>query len=96
MDNACKWARASVMVGGGARPGGTLTLWVEDDGPGLSPEDRARVVARGTRLDESVPGSGLGLDIVSEIAVLYGGTLNLDAAPGGGLRAVLDLPAAES
>lgn len=96
MDNACKWARAGVSVGGRAAPDGKLTLWVEDDGPGLKPEDRARALARGGRLDESVPGSGLGLDIVSEIAALYGGGLALDAGAQGGLRAVLELPAAES
>jgi signal transduction histidine kinase len=49
-------------------------------------------MARGARLDESVPGSGLGLAIVQELAALYGGQLRLDAAPAGGLRAVLDLP----
>ncbi len=96
MDNACKWARGCVIVGGAVAPDGKLALWVEDDGPGLRPEDRARALARGGRLDETVPGSGLGLDIVSEIAALYGGGLALDAGAKGGLRAVLELPAAES
>ena len=96
MDNACKWARTSVIVGAAPTPGNTIALWVEDDGPGLKPEDRARALARGGRLDESMPGSGLGLDIVSEIAALYGGGLVLDAGPEGGLRAVLELPAAKS
>ncbi len=96
MDNACKWTRSCVIVGGAAAPDGKLALWIEDDGPGLRPEDRARALARGGRLDESVPGSGLGLDIVSEIAALYGGGLALDAGAKGGLRAVLELPAAES
>ena len=52
-----------------------LILTVEDDGPGLSPEERARVGTRGERLDESVPGSGLGLAIVRDISKLYGGFL---------------------
>ncbi|MFT5540416.1 MAG: signal transduction histidine kinase [Alphaproteobacteria bacterium] len=93
MDNACKWARQRVAITARAE-GGRLIIIVEDDGPGLAPEDRARVLARGTRLDETVPGSGLGLDIVSEIAALYGGTLTLNDAALGGLRATLDLPAA--
>jgi signal transduction histidine kinase len=92
MDNACKWARERVAVTARAE-GGRLKITVEDDGPGLAPEDRARVLARGARLDETVPGSGLGLDIVSEIAALYGGTLTLEDAELGGLRATLDLPA---
>ena len=94
MENACKWARGTVMVSAAPAPGGRLRLWVDDDGPGLRPEDRARATARGARLDESVPGSGLGLNIVSEIAALYGGTLELGTAELGGLRAELDLPAA--
>jgi signal transduction histidine kinase len=48
---------------------------------------------RGRRLDESKPGSGLGLAIVVELVGLYDGSLQLDASPLGGLRAVLRLPA---
>ena len=59
---------------------------VDDDGPGLTPEERAQVGERGERLDESVPGTGLGLAIVRDIAKLYGGSLELDASPLGGLQ----------
>ena len=48
---------------------------------------------RGRRLDETKPGSGLGLSIVVELAALYGGELKLGTAPIGGLRAELVLPA---
>jgi signal transduction histidine kinase len=92
MDNACKWAASRVAVtawGEGAR----LVLTVEDDGPGLAPADLDRVLERGQRLDESVPGSGLGLSIVRDISKLYGGGLELQQSPLGGLSAVLDLPA---
>jgi signal transduction histidine kinase len=92
MDNACKWASSRVAVkalGEGAR----LVLTVEDDGPGLAPTDLGRVLQRGQRLDESVPGSGLGLSIVRDISKLYGGGLELGQSPLGGLSAVLDLPA---
>jgi signal transduction histidine kinase len=92
MDNACKWASSRVAVkalGVGAR----LALSVEDDGPGLAPADLGRVLQRGQRLDESVPGSGLGLSIVRDISKLYGGGLELKESPLGGLCAVLDLPA---
>jgi signal transduction histidine kinase len=94
MENACKWARGRVRVAAEAAPGGRLRIRVDDDGPGLAPADRARATARGERFDESVPGSGLGLNIVSEIAALYGGALRLAESPLGGLRAELDLPAA--
>jgi signal transduction histidine kinase len=68
---------------------------VEDDGPGLPPERRSEVMQRGRRLDERVPGSGLGLSIVVDIAELYGGALTLEQARIGGLCARLELPAAK-
>ncbi len=61
-------------------------LTVEDDGPGLTEEERSRVGMRGERLDESVPGSGLGLAIVRDISKLYGGFFALEASPLGGLK----------
>jgi signal transduction histidine kinase len=65
---------------------------VDDDGPGLSPAEREQVATRGRRLDETKPGSGLGLSIVVELAGLYNGALTLGTAPIGGLRAELALP----
>ena len=70
-----------------------LRIVVDDDGRGLSPAEREQVATRGRRLDETKPGSGLGLSIVTELAGLYGGGLTLGAAPLGGLRAELVLPA---
>lgn len=93
LDNACKWARRCVQVEV-IRHGGRLCLRVHDDGPGLTPQQCEQVLARGVRADERVPGSGLGLDIVREVAALYGGVLRLGRSPLGGLCAELDLPAA--
>jgi signal transduction histidine kinase len=98
VDNACKWAQMRVSVEvvverhGGAAPA-TVRIIVDDDGPGLSPAQRDQVARRGRRLDETKPGSGLGLSIVLELAALYGGNLQLGTAPIGGLRAELVLPA---
>ena len=72
--------------------GARLRIVVDDDGRGLSAEERAKVSRRGQRLDESKPGSGLGLSIVVDLAALYGGNLSLGNAPIGGLRAELVLP----
>ncbi|MTW15184.1 sensor histidine kinase [Rhodoplanes serenus] len=99
VDNACKWAEGRVSIevrpapppGPRARAG--LLIVVDDDGPGLSEDEREQVARRGRRLDESKPGSGLGLSIVTELAGLYGGKLTLSNAPIGGLRAELVLPA---
>ena len=95
LDNACKWARSRVTVTS-TQAGGRVTVAVEDDGPGVAPGMREQVLHRGVRADEAAPGSGIGLAIVRELAELYGGTISLGASTAGGLRAVLDLPAADS
>ncbi len=92
IDNGCKWAKGRVRVRC-EKAGGRLVLTVEDDGPGLSAQQRAQVGERGERLDETVPGSGLGLAIVRDISKLYGGFFTLDQSSLGGVLARLDLPA---
>jgi signal transduction histidine kinase len=97
VDNAGKWANSRVSIEvllEQPEPGRhAVRIVVDDDGPGLTPTQREQVARRGQRLDESKPGSGLGLSIVVEVARLYGGALNLGTAPIGGLRAELVLPA---
>ncbi|MDH2380147.1 sensor histidine kinase [Bradyrhizobium sp. CER78] len=99
VDNACKWAASQVFIEVSVIPpeasgaGPRLRIVVDDDGRGLSEDERAKVARRGQRLDESKPGSGLGLSIVTDLAGLYGGKLTLSDAPIGGLRAELVLPA---
>ncbi len=98
VDNACKWAASRVFIQvrmeRAAKSAGDpmLRIIVDDDGRGLSQAERAQVSRRGQRLDESKPGSGLGLSIVVDLAALYGGSLSLGSAPVGGLRAELVLP----
>lgn len=101
IDNACKWASSRIDIEifadrqqqAGARP--YFHIVIDDDGPGLPPDSREDVLKnRGQRLDESKPGSGLGLSIVVDLASLYGGRLVLGTAPIGGLRAELVLPSA--
>src|SRR5271156_3965933 len=107
VDNACKWAQSRVSIevvadrpasDGGKNEASEngeksrVRIIVDDDGPGLSPAEREQVALRGARLDETKPGSGLGLSIVVELADLYGGVLTLGTAPIGGLRTELALP----
>ena len=100
VDNACKWAQSRVAVEVfSEKPDPrddrrVVRIVVDDDGPGLSPQQREQVARRGRRLDETKPGSGLGLSIVVELASLYGGGLALGTAPIGGLRVELVLPGA--
>jgi two-component system, OmpR family, sensor histidine kinase PhoQ len=96
MDNAAKWCRTTVRVTGqfheqsGASQ--RLGIIVEDDGPGIEPGDRSRVLERGARADEHTPGHGLGLSMVREMAGLYGGRLEIADSPLGGARLELWLP----
>ena len=96
VENACKFGRARVKVRAEAAGPERFTLTVDDDGPGLPPDRREEVLRRGARLDETAPGSGLGLSIVDELARAYGGALRLSDSPLGGLRLEADLPRAEA
>jgi signal transduction histidine kinase len=99
LDNACKWAESQVSLtvtvetaAGGAAGMKRLLIEVDDDGPGLTLEQRRQGIKRGRRLDESKPGSGLGHSIVADLAQSYRGTFALEKAILGGLSARLDLP----
>lgn len=98
LDNACKWGQAKVQLkvaqapAPAKLPGHRLVVTIEDDGPGLTPQQRERIGKRGQRLDETKPGSGLGLSIVADIATSYRGSMALDASPLGGLLVRLELP----
>ncbi len=94
MDNACKWARSQVLIHAECVDD-RLLIVVEDDGPGIPKQRHVEVLERGRRLDEKVPGSGLGLDIAQDIAGLYRGSITLGRTSSGGLSVRLDLPAAD-
>lgn len=83
VDNACKWTRQQVVVDATRSEGGLL-LVVEDDGPGI--DDPVRVAQRGLRGDERSPGHGIGLAIVQDIALAYGGELKFARSALGGAR----------
>ncbi|MEM6652673.1 MAG: sensor histidine kinase [Pseudomonadota bacterium] len=91
LDNACKWARTRVTVSADTSVDGMVILHIDDDGPGLSPEQMQEAVKRGVRLDETAPGTGLGLSIVADIADMNGGGLTLEESPFSGLRASIRL-----
>ena len=107
IDNAIKYAAplAKTQIEAHGEPlvvsvaaqvdGDKVLLSVADRGPGIPEADRARAVERFVRLEKSrsVPGSGLGLSLVSAVARLHGGELRLEDN-GPGLKAVLILPRA--
>jgi signal transduction histidine kinase len=96
VDNACKWASSEVFIRGSVDRDTKLALIaVDDDGPGLPPDSMDVVFQIGERLDEQMPGSGLGLPIVRDLARLYGGDVCLEKSQSGGLKAILRLPFAD-
>lgn len=95
MENACKWSKRRVRISAGPTHLGQMVVVVEDDGPGLPEEQREAALERGSRMDETTPGSGLGLSIVVELTRAYGGKIILGDSDMGGLKALLELPTAE-
>lgn len=93
LENAAKYGGGSVFVTI-QRDGDMAEILVEDDGAGISPADRDRVIDRGVRLDSGKPGTGLGLAIVRDVAEIYGGSITLEESEDlGGLLVRLRLPA---
>ena len=98
LENAFKWAEARVLVRVRTQRDEQNRPWlifqVQDDGPGVKPEAFSTILERGKRLDETKPGSGLGLSIVSETVSMYSGDVNLAPSSLGGLQVSIRLPAA--
>ncbi len=94
LDNACRYGRR-VRVRARRRQE-VFEIAVEDDGPGIPVAEREKVFQPFYRLDRArrsqTGGSGLGLTIARDIVLAHGGTLQLEEAPAGGLRAVIRLP----
>ncbi len=96
VDNACKWCdstvsiRIAVATSAAGKPGG-MVMVVADDGPGIPPDAADALLQRGTRLDESTPGHGIGLAIVQDIARSYGGDLTIGRSALGGAEATVSI-----
>jgi signal transduction histidine kinase len=88
LDNARKWATSRVEVDV-SRLTDSIEITVDDDGPGIPEERRADVLAGGFRLDRTVPGTGIGLAISSDLAILHGGRLKIGPSPLGGTRMLI-------
>ncbi len=90
IDNACKWARSEVRVDVSADDQ-EIIISIEDDGVGLNPSKYEMAIKRGVKLDEITPGSGLGLSIVNDLVLLYGGSIGFDKSKLGGLAVLVHL-----
>ncbi|MEX2572347.1 MAG: HAMP domain-containing sensor histidine kinase [Gemmatimonadota bacterium] len=98
LDNAVKYGPPgqTIRVGVG-RDGAQVRLWVDDEGPGIPPVDRASVWQPYHRLQRDVEaatgGSGIGLAVVRDLVAMHGGAVAVEGAPGGGARFVTWFPA---
>jgi two-component system sensor histidine kinase PhoQ len=93
LDNACKWCESEVSLT--IRPAdadGGMVMTVADDGPGIPQDAADALLQRGTRLDESAPGHGIGLAVVGDIARSYGGEISVGKSVLGGAEVTVTLP----
>lgn len=89
MENAFKYGHSQVRVGASILPDSmgvdsVIRVIIEDDGPGIPVEDREDVLNRGARMDQRIPGQGIGLSVAKEIIRLYGGSLQIGESQLGG------------
>ena len=92
LDNACKWCRNEVSISI-IQKENLLTIVIVDDGAGIDHQDIKMIQQRGTRLDESIEGHGLGLGIVSDIIDYYKGEILYSTSEKlGGLKVSIILP----
>ncbi len=85
LENAYKYCKHTVLVQVQTDPHtGGIEISIEDDGPGIAPDQIDTVLQRGKRMDESIPGQGLGLSMANEIITVYGGQLAITASSLGG------------
>ncbi|UJP04737.1 MAG: ATP-binding protein [Nitrosomonas sp.] len=83
IDNAFKWCRQSIHLSA-YQQANQIVLQIKDDGPGVAPDQIAKILERGVRADQSTPGHGIGLAIVRDIIQVYGGDLLIESNSDGG------------
>jgi signal transduction histidine kinase len=93
LDNASRWAKSTVVLE--AHEGDGWRITIEDDGPGVNPDQLGDLGQRGLRLDERRDGNGLGLAIAKDIVNAYGGCIEFTRSALGGLAVILALPVAK-
>ncbi|MCF6193229.1 MAG: ATP-binding protein [Kangiellaceae bacterium] len=90
-ENACKWTNSRVVISAKHKDG-SFCLYVDDDGPGIEKPNRAAILNRGKRLDQSTEGQGLGLSIVMDIINNYRGAMSIETSSLGGALFKINMP----
>ena len=92
LENACKWSQQHIRITAQATNQAGVEVCIEDDGPGIPADVREQVLQRGQRADPTTAGHGIGLAMVHEIVLLYGGNLTIESSSLGGTAITLQLP----
>lgn len=92
LENACKWSQQHIRITAQATNQAGVEVCIEDDGPGIPADVREQVLQRGQRADPTIAGHGIGLAMVHEIVLLYGGNLTIESSSLGGTAITLQLP----
>jgi two-component system sensor histidine kinase PhoQ len=91
LDNAFKWCQETIRIEA-SNQNQRLQIMIEDDGPGISEEQKDLILQRGMRADESTPGHGIGLAMVADIIAAYDGELKIESSDQQGARIRISLP----
>ncbi len=91
LDNAFKWCQGTIVIKA-SNTNNQLQIFIEDDGPGISDEQKDLILKRGIRADESIPGHGIGLAMVADIIAAYDGEMKIESSDLQGVRIHISLP----
>ena len=93
MQNAVKFTqKGSITLGYDLQEGDHVRIWVKDTGKGIPEADQTKIFERFVKLDEYIPGTGLGLSVAKSHATSLGGTIGVDSHVGKGSFFWVDLP----
>ena len=93
MQNAVKFTlKGSITLGFDLVDGDHVRIWVKDTGKGIADADKERIFERFVKVDEYIPGTGLGLSVAKSHAASLGGTIGVDSRPGEGSTFWVVLP----
>ena len=93
MSNAVKFtSKGSVILGYDPQMGKRLRIWIQDTGKGIAPEHQERIFERFFKVDEFIPGAGLGLSICRTMAYSMGGDVGVESVLGEGSKFWVEIP----
>ena len=90
LENAFKWSKNKITVSAEQTKQQTQII-IEDDGPGISDNEKERILLRGQRADQNTPGHGLGLAMVNDILLMYKGSMEISKSKIGGAKIIITI-----